>query len=256
MAESKSHPRWPSFGCGLISGAALGAAWKLYSGRSREREPSLEGLDDAEVARGFDRVAAMPQMRLLRWYVSRRALRMVRSGSALDLGCGPGHLALRLARQAPGLDVTGLDLADDMLSRATSCAQAAGIGSRVRFRKGNVEDIPFSDTSFDLVVSTLSLHHWAEPVAALDEIARVLKPGGAFIIFDLRRDLAAPLWLLLWFATHVVVPAALRRANEPLGSRDAAYTPGEAELIAERSGLTGWRVSTGPLWLTIEGRLP
>jgi ubiquinone/menaquinone biosynthesis C-methylase UbiE len=88
----------------------------------------------------------------------------------------------------------------------------------------------------------------------LDEIARVLKPGGGFLVFDLRRDLAPPLYLLLWFATRMVVPPALRQANEPLRSRNAAYTTSEAAELAQRSILQGWRVSSGPLWLTIEGR--
>jgi hypothetical protein len=69
-----------------------------------------------------------------------------------------------------------------------------------------------------------------------DEVARVLRPpdleqgepGEACVVFDLRRDLALPFWLLVWFATRVVVPPALRRANEPLATRDASYTPGEA----------------------------
>ncbi len=254
MAEPASRTGCLSFGVGLVSGAVLAGAWRLYDGRSRERVPSLEGIDDPEVARGFDRIAAMPQMRLLRWAISRRALGMVHSGSAVDLGCGPGHLVVSLARQSPELHVTGVDLAEDMLARAAAYAERAGVADRVRFRRGNVEQIPFPDATFDLVVSTLSLHHWSEPAAVLDEIARVLRPGGAFLVFDLRRDLAAPFWLLLWFATHVVVPAALRRVNEPLGSRDAAYTPREAGLIAQRSTLQGWRVSAGPLWLAIEGR--
>jgi hypothetical protein len=96
----------------------------------------------------------------------------------------------------------------------------------------------------------------------LDEIARVLRkpkphaeqPGGAFLVFDLRRDMAPPFYLLLWFATRFVVPQALRRANEPLTSRNAAYSIQEAAELAHRSQLRGWRVTSGPLWLAIEGR--
>ncbi|MCL7454704.1 MAG: class I SAM-dependent methyltransferase [Anaerolineae bacterium] len=113
------------------------------------------------------------------------------------------------------------------------------------------------------VVSTLSLHHWGDPVSVLDEIARVLRrpkpadgrPGGSFLIFDLRRDMALPFYLLLWFATHRVVPRALRRVHEPLGSRDASFTPLEAAHLAGQSRLAKWRVTRGPLWLTIEGSL-
>ena len=126
---------------------------------------------------------------------------------------------------------------------------------RVAFRKGDAARIPFPDGSLDLVVSTLSLHHWAAPVPVLDEVTRVLRPGGAFLIFDLRRDMSPPFWLLLWFATRFVVPSALRRVNEPLGSRDAAYSPDQAANLAWQSRLNGWRVTRGPLWLTIEGRI-
>jgi len=60
-------------------------------------------------------------------------------------------------------------------------------------------------------------------------------------------------WLLVWFVTCFVVPSALRRMNELLGSRDAAYTPQEAAQLAEKSRLTDWCATQGPLWLTIEG---
>jgi ubiquinone/menaquinone biosynthesis C-methylase UbiE len=234
----------------------------LYARRSRERVAGHEGLDDPEIAAGFNWVAQMPQMALLRWYVARKAAALCAEGRAADLGCGPGLLVAELARQAARLHVTGVDLADEMLERAEEMVRQAGLEARTAFKKGDVGRLPFPDGSLDLVVSTLSLHHWRDPVAVFDEVARVLRPpnperglpGGAFVIFDLRRDLAMPLWLLLWFATHVVVPPALRRANEPLASRDASYTPDEAGRLAERSRLSGWRMSAGPLWLMVEGR--
>ena len=236
---------------GVLSVGLL-TAWWLYSRRPRERVVGQEGLDDPEVARGFARVARMPQMKLLRRYVARRAIALMDQGQAVDLGCGPGDLALKLAQMAPALDVTGVDLSEEMLTQARERAGQAGLEERVSFRKGDVATIPFPDHALDLVVSTLSLHHWSDPVAVLDEIARVLRPGGAFLIFDLRRDVAFPFWMLLWFATHVVVPRSIRRINEPLGSRDAAFTPEEAAQLAASSRLPNWRVVPGPLWLTIE----
>lgn len=238
----------------LVLTALAAAAWRPFKQRPQARVTSHEELDDPAIAHGFNRVATWPQMRFLRWYVARQALRRVSSGTAVDLGCGPGHLVFLLARQAPELHVTGVDLSDTMFAAATAYAQQAGLGERVTFRLGDVTRIPFPDQSVDLVVSTLSLHHWSHPVGVLDEIARVLRPGGAYLIFDLRRDLAFPFWALLWFATRLVVPAALRRANEPLGSRDAAYTAAEVMALATQSKLTGWQVSCGPLWLILEGR--
>jgi ubiquinone/menaquinone biosynthesis C-methylase UbiE len=237
----------------LLIGVLLTAAWRLFSRRPRERIPSHEGLEEPDVAEGFNRVARMPQMHLMRWFVARRATNKTPRGRAVDLGCGPGYLVTDLISQAPDLHVTGIDLSDEMLAEAEAHAQRHGAGQHASFRKGDVQQIPFPDNSLDLVVSTLSLHHWLDPVAVLDEISRVLRPGGSFLIFDLRRDLSAPLWLLLWFATRFVVPPALRRVNEPLGSRDAAYTFHEAVQLAQQSRLTGGRVTRGPLWLTIEG---
>ena len=51
----------------------------------------------------------------------------------------------------------------------------------------------------------------------------------------------------------MIVPTALRRVGEPLGSRNAAYTPDEAAALLQASRLTGWRVARGPFWLSIEG---
>ena len=238
---------------GGLAGAFLFGAWRVYSLRSRERVVSHEGLDDAEVARGFAQIAAMPQMRLLRWFVAQRTLALKQAGQVADLGCGPGHLIVELAKAAPTLHLTGIDLSDEMLVQAGARARLAGLSDRTTFKRGDAAQIPLPDSSLDMVVSTLSLHHWSDPVGVLDEMARVLQPGGAFLIFDLRRDMAAPCYLLLWFATLCVVPGALRQVNEPLGSRNAAFTPEEVAHLAGQSRLSGWRVTQGPLWLAVEG---
>jgi len=239
---------------GAASAAALANAYRLYDARARDRIAGTEGLDSPEVAAAFGRIAALPQMWLLRRIAEHRGLALCASGEAADLGCGSGRLVIELARGAAGLHVTGVDLSAALLDQARQHATAAGVTSRTDFRTGDASSTPFADGSLDLVVSTLSLHHWSDPVAVLNEVARILKPGGAFMIFDLRRDMIAPFYLLIVFATRCVVPRALRYIGEPLGSRNAAYTPDEAAALARTSRLTGWRVTTGPLWLTIEGR--
>lgn len=105
----------------------------------------------------------------------------------LEVGCGPGRLSIRLARQH-GLDVTGLDLDPAMIERARANAVSSGDGDERRpsFLVGDVASMAFPDGSFDLVVSTLSMHHWADPVAGLAEIGRVLRPGGRALVWDLR----------------------------------------------------------------------
>jgi SAM-dependent methyltransferase len=119
----------------------------------------------------------------------------------LEIGCGPGHLSIMLARRH-GLDVTGLDLDPAMVERARANAVRTANGGRhsPSFLVGDVASLSFPDGSFDLVVSTLSMHHWADPSAGLAEIARVLRPGGRSLVWDLRpgavpfhRDVPDPL---------------------------------------------------------------
>ncbi len=115
------------------------------------------------------------------------------SGTVLEVGSGPGRLGVRLARSAPRLNVTGVDLSPEMVELANHRAAEAGLpGERVRFEVGDVGALPYADGRFDGVVSTLSLHHWPDPALGLAEIHRVLKPGGEARIYDLGHWLWLP----------------------------------------------------------------
>ena len=105
----------------------------------------------------------------------------------LEIGCGPGHLSIRLARQHQ-FDVTGLDLEPAMIARARANADHPSNSDQRRpsLLVGNVATLAFPASSFDLVVSTLSMHHWADPTAGLAEIGRVLRPGARALIWDFR----------------------------------------------------------------------
>src|SRR5262249_23220193 len=110
----------------------------------------------------------------------------------LEVGCGPGHLSILLARRY-GLDVWGVDLDPAMIERARANAERSrGDDVRPSFLVGNAASLPFPEGSFDLVVSTLSMHHWADATAGLGEIRRVLRPGGRALVWDFRAG-ALPL---------------------------------------------------------------
>jgi ubiquinone/menaquinone biosynthesis C-methylase UbiE len=115
----------------------------------------------------------------------------ISSGRLLDIGTGPGYLPLKLAAIATDLDIVGVDISPAMVRIATKNAQKSGLSGRVRFQVGDAATLPFDDGYFDLVVSTMSLHHWSRPVEAMREIWRVLKPNGQVLIYDLKRDLTA-----------------------------------------------------------------
>jgi SAM-dependent methyltransferase len=107
-------------------------------------------------------------------------------GRVLDVGCGPGHLANRLARDH-GLEVTGIDIDPMMVERARAHAvQVVVAERRPTFVVGGVAALPFPNASYDLVVSSFSMHHWADATAGLAEIGRVLRPGCRALVWDIR----------------------------------------------------------------------
>jgi len=219
------------------------------------RRVRIEAIEDPSAARAFSAITRLPQYKLGMLLFVVKALSNQRGGSAIDIGCGDGGLVISLAKQHPGLKVVGLDLSDEMLNLARLRTGRAGLGERVTFRRGNAENIPYPDGSFDLVVSTLSLHHWSAPGKVLDEVARVLRAAGKCVLADMRRDPIPPFIDLLWFAQHFIVPPPLRRVGEPLGSLQSAYTVEEATAILRKSMLGKFcTVKGGPFWLLIKGR--
>jgi len=104
----------------------------------------------------------------------------------LEIGSGPGEVALEIARRLPLASVLGVDLADAMVDRARQRARDAGMHTRVEFTLADAASLPIPDGSFDIAVSTLSLHHWAEPGAVFAELGRVLRPAGVALVYDLR----------------------------------------------------------------------
>lgn len=99
----------------------------------------------------------------------------------LDLGCGPGHAAAALAPHAA--EVVALDLTLAMVELGRRLAAERGI-ENLRFERGDAARLPFEAARFERVSSRLSAHHYADPAAVLREVARVLAPGGAFLLVD------------------------------------------------------------------------
>ncbi|MFD1543665.1 class I SAM-dependent methyltransferase [Nonomuraea guangzhouensis] len=105
----------------------------------------------------------------------------------LEVAPGPGYLAIELARTGD-YTVTGLDVSTSFVQIARRKAAEAGV--QVDFRHGNVSAMPFEDASFDFIVCCAAFKNFSDPVGALREMHRVLRPGGRAYINDLRRDLS------------------------------------------------------------------
>lgn len=99
--------------------------------------------------------------------------------SVLDLGCGTGALLAAILGRWPETDCTGLDLSEGMLGEARR-----KLGSRARLVQGEAATLPFADGSFEVVVCTDSFHHYPQPERVLEEVRRVLRPGGVFLLAD------------------------------------------------------------------------
>jgi ubiquinone/menaquinone biosynthesis C-methylase UbiE len=127
-------------------------------------------------------------------YAGKLKARGFNTGKILDVGCGFGGTLRVLARNFPQADCTGIDLSEPLLELARQTAVTQGLQERVRFEQADAQAVPYPDDSFDVVISTGVVHHVADPVAMLKEIARVLAPEGMLYIADIRRSMLAGLF--------------------------------------------------------------
>jgi SAM-dependent methyltransferase len=169
-------------GFGVAAGVALSRRARGHA--SGRHVPGGVLMTDAAA---YDRHSRLVFGSLYRPIAADIAAEATQAARILEVGCGPGHLSVAMARDH-GLDVTGLDLDPAMIERAQANAAhpSLGDGRRPAFIVGDVAALPFDDGTFDLVVSTFSMHHWADPPAGLAEIDRVLRPGGRALIWDLK----------------------------------------------------------------------
>jgi ubiquinone/menaquinone biosynthesis C-methylase UbiE len=106
-------------------------------------------------------------------------------GRVLDLAPGPGYVAIEVARLGQ-YQVVGLDISETFVQIASERAREAGVA--VDFQRGDAAQMPFADGSFDVVFCRAAFKNFSDPVGALREIYRVLKPGGTGLIVDLHKD--------------------------------------------------------------------
>jgi ubiquinone/menaquinone biosynthesis C-methylase UbiE len=129
----------------------------------------------------------------------------------LDIGTGPGLLPIQIAAACPQLTIDAVDLSPQMIDQARLGAAANGQARVVTFTVADVVQLPFPDDTFDLVISTISQHHWADPASAMQDLARVLRPEGQAWIYDFRWALGRA-----QTAAQTVSPALVVSRQSPL----------------------------------------
>ncbi|MCP4135495.1 MAG: class I SAM-dependent methyltransferase [bacterium] len=174
-----------------------------------------------------------------------------KNASVLDVGCGGGHMAVKLASSRPDLGVTGLDLSPEQVQRAGKRSSEAG--ARAVFTQGSALSIPFEDSSFDVVYSIASIKHWPGPAAGVLECIRVLKEGGLLMIYEVDRYCSADevqSFTDKWKLPKLFKPGARVFFKKIVAERSFAMEEMESMLaplgcpfeVAAVPGTVGWHV--------------
>jgi len=172
----------------------------------------------------------------------------ITSGHALEVGPGPGYLGLEWLKATDGTVLTGLDISADMIAVAERNARKYHFQDRVTYIESPAGRMPFGDGTFDAVFTTGSLHEWSDPVQVMNEMARVLKPGGHYFIGDMRRDM------------NPLTKAIMHMGCKPKQMRpglttsiNAAYTPAELRGLVNASKLPNPEVTWNVMGINCQG---
>ena len=143
----------------------------------------------------------------------------------LDAGCGTGAMLGLFKRDYPAKNYTGIDLSEKMIEAAKR-KHLEGI----RFVVGDCENLPFANSSFDVVACSMSFHHYPNPKQFFLSLRRVLRPGGRLIL----RDMASSSELLMWLMNRVEIPLL----NRFMGKGDVhVYSRADIQRLCDASGL-------------------
>jgi ubiquinone/menaquinone biosynthesis C-methylase UbiE len=211
----------------------MATAVKAYKGMGME----------GSIARWYDRTTRkdMPEVRQL---AARIAAMVPAGGSLLEVAPGPGFLSIELAKR--GLQVRAVDISKTFVEIARRNATAEGV--TVRFQLGNASALPIDDESVDFVACRAAFKNFTEPVKALAEMRRVLRPGGHAMLIDMRRDVSVP--ELQRYVNGLGV-SRLNRWFMMLSFRGMlikrAYPIEEIRRMAVEAGWADPRIDTSPL---------
>jgi ubiquinone/menaquinone biosynthesis C-methylase UbiE len=148
-----------------------------------------ERFNDSEFAAEYAVKHSKMSLKFARKISALLSKRNFLSGKILDTGCGSGLTLIELAKRFSSSECYGIDLSDPLLEIANNIKKKEKLTDRVKFLKADVQDIPFPNEYFDLVINLNMLHLVKDPVKMLNEIKRVLKSDRFFFITDLRKSI-------------------------------------------------------------------
>ncbi|MBW2038094.1 MAG: class I SAM-dependent methyltransferase [Deltaproteobacteria bacterium] len=218
---------------------------------SEKRIPEASPLEDESLTDYYSRMAKRYMGFPVKRVLSRIRARGVERGLALDVGTGPGVFPLWIARSLPEIEFLAIDLSPAMVKVAQANAKEIGLEDRVHFQLGSAYALPLKDKTIDLVICVNTLHHLEDPLPFFNEVARVLKEGGRFVMVDLRRD--APKSLAIFFDLLWRLMIREEKARDGLwNSLKASFTLEECNRLLRRSALQAWRIYPQAIEMWIE----
>ena len=116
------------------------------------------------------------------------------SSKVLDVGCGTGHAVIKLAGILSHGKACGIDISSEMIEQARAKIPDI-LKEKAEFLQASSDNIPYPNDEFDYVLCTNSFHHYPDPIRSLEEIQKVLKPGGQMVIFENAPDLSWYTWM-------------------------------------------------------------
>jgi ubiquinone/menaquinone biosynthesis C-methylase UbiE len=189
------------------------------------------------------------------WFVDHLVERgAVTLRNAVDLGCGPGDVMLRLARACPDIRITAVDGSPAMIALARQAVAAAGFEGRISAIEGYIPGLALPEQSFEAVLSKDLLHHLPDPSVLWQEAARLGRPGAPICVMDLIRPASQQ-------DAHEIVEAVAGK-EPPLLKADfynslcAAFTLDEAAAQVRQAGLDLTVRQVSARHMVIEGALP
>ncbi len=143
-----------------------------------------EVMDTAEAAEAYD---AMEHGEVDDAFVNRVIDLGARSGHFIDVGTGPAQIPILLAKRCPNLNITAIDLSEEMLKIAEQHVIDSDLSKQISLECIDAKELPYVDNCFDGIISNSIVHHIHDALTALKEMGRVLKPKGVILIRDLIR---------------------------------------------------------------------
>jgi SAM-dependent methyltransferase len=195
--------------------------------RIEPKEEAIAGIDKVrEYAEEHKKYARLMYRALLK---DVKALNI--SGHYLEIGVGPGFLAIMIAEDNPGIDITAVDISPDMVNLAKEYIEERKLQDRVRCVIADVNNEKAMEElgKFDLVYSAYSLHHWKDAEKSISNLWNAVRDSGMLYIYDFRR---------VWWLYHLPLKGGF------VDSVRAAYLPNEIGVVLQKSGIDSYKIKT------------